>query len=367
MPLSFKLHAELAAEHNGAERWGYRKLQCGTITATVPESKIPHMSKGTSEGTKEWEKLPKQDQAAQDLLTEAELPAGLDWVDAEVIEGWRQMGSDGATDTAQVHPYHFTTAMAELAKEAGVTIRTNCKVAKLETTTAGITAIEILDRTTGKTETVTDMTDVLVSAGPWSGRVFPKCGVEGLRAHSVVYEADVSPFAVFTDIELPEDYLPEHRIKSGKGKSHKGMVDPEIYARPFGEVYACGKGGPSVDKGCLLTRLGEPDSNIGLPETADLVQVDETQCDDMLAYIATVSPVLAKAPVKAKQACYLPQHSNGPLIGKTSIPGLFLASGHTCWGIQNGPGTGKLVSEFIFDGKAMSAKIPQLDPKKHKM
>lgn len=87
----------------------------------------------------------------------------------------------------------------------------------------------------------------------------------------------------------------------------------------------------------------------------------------MLAYIATVSPVLAKAPVKAKQACYLPQHSNGPLIGKTSIPGLFLASGHTCWGIQNGPGTGKLISEFIFDGKAMSAKIPQLDPKKHKM
>lgn len=85
----------------------------------------------------------------------------------------------------------------------------------------------------------------------------------------------------------------------------------------------------------------------------------------MISYISTISPILAAAPVKAKQACYLPQHSRGPLIGRTSIPGLFLASGHTCWGIQNGPATGKLISEYIFDGKAKSANADKLEPKKH--
>lgn len=240
MPLSFKLHAELAAEHGGAEKWGYRALKCGTISATVPSEKIESLKSSDNDG-KAWEKLPKQDDAAQTLLRDADLPPGLDWVDASVIDGWREMGSPGATDTAQVHPFYFTTSIAKLAEDAGVLFRTNAKVTVLETTKEGVQSLSYLDRTTGETVTISDVTDVLVSAGPWSGRVLPKCKVDGLRAHSVVYKADVSPFAVFTDIELPEGFVPEHRLKSGQGKRHRGTVDPEIYARPFGEVYACGK------------------------------------------------------------------------------------------------------------------------------
>ena len=109
-----------------------------------------------------------------------------------------------------------------------------------------------------------------------------------------------------------------------------------------------------------------------LPDTADQVECDEAQCDDIISYISTFSSVLAAAPVKAKQACYLPQHirfgqESGPLIGRTSVPGLFVAAGHTCWGIQNGPGTGKLMSEFVFDGVAKSADIDKLDPRKFKV
>jgi glycine/D-amino acid oxidase-like deaminating enzyme len=111
---------------------------------------------------------------------------------------------------------------------------------------------------------------------------------------------------------------------------------------------------------------------VALPETADLVQCDEAQCDDLAAYIATVSPVLGAASIKAKQACYLPRHmrfgeERGPLIGKTSVPGIWIASGHTCWGIQNGPATGRLMSEFILDGSAKSASIDKLDPRKFKV
>ncbi len=92
----------------------------------------------------------------------------------------------------------------------------------------------------------------------------------------------------------------------------------------------------------------------------------------MIAYIGTVSPVLGAAPIKAKQACYIPQHirfgrERAPLVGKTSVPGLWIASGHTCWGIQNGPATGCLMAEYIFDGEARSADISQLDPRSFKV
>lgn len=122
----------------------------------------------------------------------------------------------------------------------------------------------------------------------------------------------------------------------------------------------------------MLIVAGEPDTALALPETADEVQIDEAQCDDIISYISTISPVLASAPIKAKQACYLPQHirfgqESGPLVGRTTVPGLWIASGHTCWGIQNGPGTGKLMSEFIFDGAATSANIDNLDPRKFKV
>ncbi|PHH83302.1 hypothetical protein CDD82_2272 [Ophiocordyceps australis] len=355
VPLSFNLHAQLAAQHNGAQRWGYRHLTCGSLEASISSQKIEQLQR-SRQGTKEWEKLPKQDQAARDLLQKTCLPQHLDWVDGESVTSWSEMGGPGTTETAQVHPLHFTTAMSELACQAGAELRTNAKVTNLVTSKSGVERVEYVDRQANESKSIDAVTDIVVTAGPWTGRLLPRSKVEGLRAHSVVFEAQVSPFAVFTDIDLPPDFVPEHRAKMGQKRMHKGSVDPEIYARPFGEVYAC----------------GEPDRNVPLPETADVVQCDEAQCDDIVSYVATVSPVLAAAPVKAKQACYLPRHmrfgqESGPLLGSTMVPGLWVAAGHTCWGIQNGPGTGKLMSEYIFDGVAKSAAVDSLDPRKFKV
>ncbi|KAH6893244.1 FAD dependent oxidoreductase [Thelonectria olida] len=358
VPLSYSLHAELAAEHNGAQRWGYRKLGCGSFEAVVSRQKIQALKdkSGNADGDKAWEKLPKQNGAAKDLLEPGSLPQDLDWVDREIIEGWSEMGMPGSTETAQVHPFHFTTAIAELAQQGGVDIRTNAKVTAVKSSKTGVEKVGYLDRQSDETKTIDGVTDVIVAAGPWTSRLLPRAKVEGLRAHSVVYDAEVSPYAVFTDIALPSDFVPEHRAKMGQKRRHKGRVDPEIYARPFGEVYAC----------------GEPDTLIPLPDTADQVQHDEAQCDDLISYISTFSPVLASAPVKAKQACYLPRHmrfgqESGPLIGQTTVPGIWVAAGHTCWGIQNGPGTGKLMAEYLFEGLATSADIDKLDPRKFKV
>lgn len=268
VPLSYRLHRELATEHNGAERWGYRRLGCGSLAATVTasdlrsrDSKNPRESKPSlpsennsadgnlpiqstvpDEKTKAWEKLPKQDDAAAGLLQDSPLPHDLDWINGSLIQHYEEMGSPGSTETAQVHPFHFTNALADLAKEKGVDIRLRAKVTRInESTTAGIRSITYEDRNTGELRDIDNVTDVVVTAGPWTGRLLPRTRVEGLRAHSVVFEADVSPYAVFTDIQLPTDYVPDHRTSQGQKRRHKGNVDPEIYARPFGEVYACGK------------------------------------------------------------------------------------------------------------------------------
>ncbi|KAJ4388756.1 hypothetical protein N0V93_006216 [Gnomoniopsis smithogilvyi] len=309
---------------------------------------------------KEWEKLPKQDTAATSLLGASTLPADLDWIESEFIQYYEEMGRTGFTETAQVHPLHFTTAIAELARSAGVDFRTGAKVTNFTTscsTSPDLKVVEYVDRNNGDAiNSIGGVTDVIVTAGPWTGKLLPRSKIEGLRAHSVVYEADVSPYAVFTDIQLPGDYVPQHRARAGQKRKHRGNVDPEVYARPFGEVYAC----------------GEPDKDIPLPDTADQVQTDQGQCDDLTAYLGTISPVLAAAPVKAKQACYIPQHirfgkERGALIGPTATPGIWIAAGHTCWGIQNGPATGFLMAEFIFDGEAKAAEIDTLHPAKFKV
>lgn len=192
---------------------------------------------------KSWEKLPKQDADAAALLKEARVPADLDWVDPETVAGYAEMGGPGTTDTAQVHPLHFTTSMAELARERGVDIREGAQVTEIHTgkDRRAVESVAYVDRETGETKRIDDVTDVIVCAGPWTGKVLPRSKIEGLRAHSVVFEADVSPYAIFTDISLPSDYVPSHRASKGQRRRHRGNVDPEIYARPNNEVYACGK------------------------------------------------------------------------------------------------------------------------------
>ncbi|KAJ4306483.1 hypothetical protein N0V88_001286 [Collariella sp. IMI 366227] len=289
-------------------------------TENSVDNELPIQSTVSDGKAKDWEKLPKQDEKAAGMLKDSPLPSDLDWIDGRLVQYYEEMGVAGSTETAQVHPFHFTNALAELAKEKGVNIRLHAKVNKINSTkTDGVKSVEYEDRETGETFKIDGVTDVVVAAGPWTGALLPESKVEGLRAHSVVFEADVSPYAVFTEIQLPTNYVPGHRAGKRQKRRHKGNVDPEIYARPFGEVYAC----------------GETDSTTPLPSTADEVETDPSQCDDIIAYISTISPQLASAPIKARQACYLPRHIRNE---EQTDP-------------LNGPGTGHLMARMILGGK----------------
>ncbi|KAL5604089.1 uncharacterized protein BROUX77_004275 [Berkeleyomyces rouxiae] len=368
---SFDLHARLAQTHNGPEKWGYRGVSCGTVRARVtPEMvarqeahgsgdpsvspvpvALPAEESGENSGV-EWKKIPKQDGKARSLLTPSNFPPDLDYINPEAMIWWDAM--DGKT--AQVHPFHFTSAMAELATAAGATILTRTHATNLikNASNTHITAVEYRERDSDTTKTIPDVTHVVVAAGPWTKRLLPVAQITSVRAHSVVYDAAVAPYAIFTGITLPAKWVPAHRRAAGQKRKHQRTADPEVYARPFSEVYAC----------------GETDSAVPLPEFADQVQIDTDQCDDITAYLGLISPQLRHAPIRAKQACYLPQHSpnNGetnPLVGPTKTTGLYVAAGHTCWGIQNGPATGCVMAEYIMDGSVSSINVSELDPRRH--
>jgi glycine/D-amino acid oxidase-like deaminating enzyme len=64
--------------------------------------------------------LQKRTQKAIGLLRAAGVPKDLDWIAAEGIQSYEEMGTP--LTTAQVHPYQFTTSMAQLAEQNGVNI-----------------------------------------------------------------------------------------------------------------------------------------------------------------------------------------------------------------------------------------------------
>lgn len=338
VPLSFRLHKELADKYDGAQRWGYRGVHCGQILMKGrPVKKGADTSGSVS--------LQKRTPEALGLLRSAGVPRDLDWVVPEGVRAYEEMGAPD--DTAQVHPYHFTTSMASLAEEKGVKIVYG-SVTGIDTDGGKVQGVTYTPKEGGETQTI-PADSVVISAGPWTRNVWPKAPISATRAHSVVIKPphDVSNYALFTSIELPSE-----DGASGKRRGYARTVTPEIYARPFQEVYACGDG----------------DQLVPLPKTSDEVEVDQQRCQDIIDYVSAVSDELRDGEVTARQACYLPnvsRGSGGPMIGKVpGVKGLVMAAGHTCWGIQNGPGTGKLVSEIVWEGKAKNANIASLDPAK---
>nr|POF17533.1 putative oxidoreductase c1f5.03c [Quercus suber] len=340
VPLSYRLHQQLAEEHGGATRWGYRAVHCGQVDCVGRELGGKGQSDGVGE-SKEGVSLQKRTKEAMGKLRAAGVPAELDWVAPDALRVYDEMGDPSTT--AQVHPFMFTNAMAELAAEKGVEIKTQAAVQKINYDSSGAMVESVTYSQNGEEKTL-PATDVVIAAGPWTRNVYPTAPISALRAHSVTIRPsrEISAYALFTQIKLP----------ATKGKRGGGqIVSPEIYARPNNEAYACGEG----------------DHLVPLPATTEDVETDESRCQDIIDQVSTISDELRDGEVLVKQACYLPNvnasGSGGPLIGLTGIKGEVMAAGHTCWGIQNGPGTGKIVSEFVFDGAAKSAKVKGLDPR----
>lgn len=370
MPLSFRLHKELAKEHGGEKRWGYRSISCGQLDvkgrrvgeATAQGRGSPTQLNAVHDEAKERVSLKKRSKESYKSLQAAGVPDDLDWFVDSNIQCYDSMGTP--ENTAQVHPYQFTTSMAELAQEKGVDIilgtvtsinykdneNDKCPPPKaVESITYTPKTTTSPNQQSPSTSLTLPATDVVLAAGPWTRSLLPTAPISALRAHSITIRPtrSCSPYAIFTSISLPPRFRPSSK------NTRNLNVTPEIYARPNNELYACGEG----------------DSLIPLPPSTAEVEVDLSRCQDIADYCSSISDELRDGEITTRQACYLPQVESevgsGPLVGKAAeAEGLYVAAGHTCWGIQNGPGTGKLMSEFVFGGERGKYEGGGLDPRR---
>lgn len=190
--LSYKLHRQLAEEHGGEQRWGYRTLDTLSVSADLTTSQ------------KSARKSPK------------ETDARFAWLNKDKLRETSVLGTKETT--AQVHPRLFTEGLGEEAKKLGVQF--------VEGTASSLTR---------KASTITIATEegdehtcsqLIVTTGPWTGRLLSQLGlaksagraarIDGSRAHSVVLKTakgrDLPAQALFTAI-----------------KENGGMSEPEIY------------------------------------------------------------------------------------------------------------------------------------------
>ena len=86
-----------------------------------------------------------------------------------------------------------------------------------------------------------------------------------------------------------------------------------------------------------------------LPDDPRDIVPSEKECQNLKNTVSQLSSTLKNGSILKEQACYLPwSPDNYPII--SDIPeyeGAFVATGHGCWGILNGPATGMAMAHLI--------------------
>ncbi|KAI9008831.1 FAD dependent oxidoreductase [Phycomyces nitens] len=301
---SFELHAQLAQELGG-DKFGYRPVTAYSV--------LIQSGKGGGK-----------------IINE------VDWLLDENVRTVELLGTKKTA--AQVHPGLFTRHLLEVAQKTGrVKIECGQGVRELAYRNKSVTGVILEDRREIKADSV------VVCMGPWSGQL-PLKGrskrgqlpITGARAHSIILQPEYKFTAqvLFT------------AVVEGK-KSH----EPEVYPRPDGTVYLCG----ATDN--------EP-----LPKSAEDVPVDPAAITLLQNLAGKISSQLFSATLSTGQACYLPiSRDNTPLIGlHPAYDNLFVATGHSCWGILNAPATGLMMAELLLTGKVACLgpdTVKAVDPK----
>src|SRR5262249_6077231 len=259
------------------------------------------------------------------------------WLAADVLDCNRIGNRD---TTAQIDPEAFTRTLIEAATARGARL-----------TIGTVTAIR-RSRANQRVEGVCleDGRDfpaeaVIIAMGPWSvlaAHWLAMPAVYGLKGHSIVFRptAMLPPEAIFAEFEDADGEV----------------YTPEIVPRADGTLYICGLSG-----------------NAPLPLDPSEVTPEPGGCEKLRTISERLVPVLGTAVVLASQSCHRPITADGiPLIGPVpQVPGAYVATGHSVWGMLNAPGTAEALSDLIISGRPqhlhldafLPSRLPALDPK----
>lgn len=248
----------------------------------------------------------------------------LDWLGEGVTLSHRLGGPE---TTAQVHPALFTRALAADAEARGAVLRIG-SAEGIVRDGARLTGV-IVDGEAVAADAV------VVAMGPWSllaARWLPLAAVYALKGHSLVFD---------TAGRVPAESL---FLDWSDGT---GDCRPEVFPRADGTTYVCAISSDSP-----------------LPADPAAVAPDPGAIPRLERICRALSPLLADAEILAAQACFRPVTRDGlPLIGAVpGVPGAYVATGHSVWGILNAPATGEAMAELILDGAAASVDLSPFDP-----
>ncbi|KAJ1995099.1 hypothetical protein GGI25_001326 [Coemansia spiralis] len=408
---SYDLHARLAQEHTGKDRWGYRSLDtfCAEIdripvrqakqhkTAhqrTEAESVVtsieviaPCNHSVSPATTMQYTSAEAPTDESQQTGTHASItvpdvgvvkavpPETVPWLRTGVLTKLHQVGD--TKNTAQVDPLKLTRVLLAEAKTHGLeTVR--AKVIDIRETSYRPPFIELsIDKHERSKPAPPDVLDikglsmgiqevgaesvktnkpyavlldqggdipadkVVVACGAWATSCLrweafrevsaSQIPIQGLRVHYLLAK--------------PKEQIPAQAVFAEiNGTVYSGEDAIEIYPRPDGSVFVCGEA------------LDDPE----MPPHNPFEPVYSKRATGRLKQIVNdVSSALSFDVIQYGLACHLPVHARGiPVISPVpSSKGLFIAAGHGCWGILNGPATGLAMSELLIDGKSTTLDL----------
>jgi len=263
------------------------------------------------------------------------IPGGRPWL-SEGVAITSRLGS--VESTALVEPCMFTRGLMHAAEMQGAELRRGTVVDVARRSSGGVRGVSLAG---GE---IVEGDAVVIAMGPWSilaARWLPLPAVLGYKGHSLVFETGGS---------IPAEALfLEYREAGGE------IMTPELFPRADGTTYVC-----------AISSTGP------VPVDPADVAPDEGAHARLEALCRNISPALAEAPIKARQACFRPVTEDGlPLIGAVpGINGAYVATGHSVWGMLHAPATGEAMGELILDGAAhhvdlapfAPGRLPPLDP-----
>ena len=152
---------------------------------------------------------------------------------------------------------------------------------------------------------------------------------------------------------MPRAVRPRDRGWPAGSQSRVGSARPKSTAVVDPRAFTTGLMRAAKMHGAVLRH--DPSSTAGpVPVDPADVAPDKGAHARLEALCRNISPALAAAPIKARQACLRPVTEDGlPLIGAMpGVEGAYVATGHSVWGMLNAPATGEAMSELILDGAA---------------
>ncbi|PQE08963.1 FAD dependent oxidoreductase protein [Rutstroemia sp. NJR-2017a WRK4] len=339
-PLSFKLHSELAEKYDGATKWGYRRVHCADMTFQPPSSSSSQTQADSSPPS---------------------IPDSLDWLNKKPITHFTEIGNP--TTTAQVDPHPLTHHLASICQSKGVEIIIGASAKSLNHSADGKSLESVTYEQDGEVKTL-NATDVVLSAGPWSPRLFPRIPMYGVRSHSIILEptSDLTPYVLFPifkpAISCPSS-TPKEQEHQEENSSDKEIDALELYPRPahpgpHTTLYICG-----------------PNDYPPLPSSTSSVPVSSSMIEAIKTASALMSPHIKNGRFIKGQACFRPQirqHADGeavgPIVGEVDdVKGLWIATGHDEWGVQNSQGTGYILAGMIWGERVEGIDVESLRPK----